>query len=73
MFLHENLSYTIIKQFIKKAYNRAITFNPIFALQRLYKAMAKGQLLNKIYYAIKFFTNPVSDNRTESIYYGKDR
>ena len=58
---------------MRKAYNRAITFNPKFAWKRLYRAITTGQLLNEIYYASNFSTNPVSDDRTESIYYGKDR
>jgi anaerobic magnesium-protoporphyrin IX monomethyl ester cyclase len=73
MFTHENLTYTTIQQYMKKAYNRAIIFNPRFAWQRFYRAITTGQLLNEIYYAIKFFSNPVSDDRTESIYYGKER
>ncbi|HIB43665.1 MAG TPA: radical SAM protein [Nitrospina sp.] len=72
MFTHENLSYATIQNYMKKAYRRAITFNPRFALQRLYRAITAGELLNEIYYAIKFFTNPVSD-KVESNYFGKDR
>ena len=72
MFAHENLSYATIQNYMQKAYRRAITFNPRFALQRLYRAIATGELLNEIYYAIKFFTNPVSA-KIESNYYGKDR
>jgi anaerobic magnesium-protoporphyrin IX monomethyl ester cyclase len=73
MFTHENLSYATIQQYMRKAYNRAITFNPRFAWQRFCRAITTGQLLNEVYYAIKFFTSPVSDDRTESIYYDKDR
>ena len=72
MFTHENLSYATIQKYMEKAYRRAITLNPRFAWQRLYRAMTTGQLLTEIYYAIKFFTNPIAD-KTESIYYGKDR
>jgi radical SAM superfamily enzyme YgiQ (UPF0313 family) len=72
MFTHENLSYATIQDYMQKAYRRAIIFNPRFALQRLFRAITTGELLNEIYYAIKFFTNPVSD-KVESSYYGKDR
>ena len=51
---------------------KASIVNPRFAWQRFYRAITTGQLLNEIYYAIQFFTHPVVD-RTESIYYGKDR
>ena len=73
MFTHEKLSYATIQEYMKKAYSRAITFNPRFAWQRLYRAITTGQLLSEIYYAIKFFSNPISDDRTESIYFGKER
>ena len=72
LFTHESLSYKTIQNYMKKAYRRAITFNPRFALQRLYRAITTGQLLNEIYYAFKFLTNPVAD-KTESTYYGKGR
>ena len=72
LFTHENLSYKTIQSYMKKAYKRAITFNPRFALQRLYRAITTGQLLSEVYYAFKFFTNPVAD-KTESIYYDKAR
>ena len=73
LFTHENLSYITIQNYMQKAYRRAITFNPRFAFQRLYRAITTGQLLSEIYYAIKFFTNPATDSKVESIYYGKDR
>ncbi|MDP6809022.1 MAG: radical SAM protein [Desulfobacterales bacterium] len=72
MFTHENLSYETIQKFMQKAYRRAITLNPKFAWQRFYRAITTGQLLTEIYYALKFFTNPIADN-TESVYFAKDR
>ena len=72
LFTHESLSYETIQNHMKKAYRRAITFNPRFALQRLYRAITTGQFLNEVYYAFKFLTNPVAD-RTESVYYDKER
>ena len=72
MFTHESLSYDTIQEFMKKAYRRAITLNPRFAWQRFYRAITTGQLLNEIFYAIQFFTNPIAD-KAESIYFAKDR
>ena len=57
---------------MEKAYKRAITYNPRFVWQRLYRAITTGQLLNEIYYAIKFFINPVSET-IETTYYAKNR
>ena len=72
MFAHENLTYETIDQFMQKAYRRAISLNPRFVWQRLYRAITTGQLLSEIYHAIQFFTNPIAE-KTESVYYGKDR
>jgi len=72
MSTHESLAYETIQKFMQKAYRRAITLNPRFAWQRFYRAVTTGQLLNEIYYAIKFFTTPIAD-KTEPIYYAKDR
>ena len=57
---------------MQKAYRRAIAVNTRFPLQRLHRAITTGKLLNEIYYAIKFFTNPVS-NKIETTYYDKNR
>ena len=72
LFTHENLSYETIQKYMQKAYRRAIILNPRFVLQRLYRAITTGQLLTEIYYAIKFFVNPVS-GKTVSTYYGQER
>tara|TARA_Y100000310_G_scaffold343627_1_gene452164 strand:- start:3050 stop:4612 length:1563 start_codon:yes stop_codon:yes gene_type:complete len=73
LFAHENLSYSIIQQYMKKFFYRCILFNPSFIIRRLFRGIRTGEFFWDVYYALKFYLLPATGNLIKSVYYSKER
>jgi anaerobic magnesium-protoporphyrin IX monomethyl ester cyclase len=73
LFVHRNLTYDKIREYMNYAYKRAILFNPGFAWRRLLRGVRTGEFFWDMYYALKFFMTPASRSALMSLYYARDR
>jgi hypothetical protein len=73
LFTHENLSFSIIRQYMKKFFYSCILFNPNFIIRRLIRGIRTGEFFWDAYYALKFYFLPSTDNSIKSVYYSKKR
>lgn len=73
LFVHRNLTYDKIREYINYAYKRAILFNPGFAWRRLLRGIRTGEFFWDAYYALKYFMTPASRSALMSHYYAPDR
>ncbi len=73
LFAHENLSFEVIQQYMKKFFNHCILFNPGFIMRRILRGIRTGDFFWDVYYALKFYSLPVTGNERKSNYYAKER
>ena len=73
LFAHENLSFDVIHNYMKKFFFRCILFNPGFIIRRIIMGIRTGEFFWDEYYAIKFYLLPTTGNKSTSVYYAKER
>jgi anaerobic magnesium-protoporphyrin IX monomethyl ester cyclase len=72
LFAHENLDFSIVQQYMKRAYREAIIFNPRFIMRRLIRGLRTNEFLWDVYYFFRFISVSTT-NRTKINYYARDR
>ena len=73
LFAHENLSFNVIQNYMKKFFFRCILFNPGFIIRRIIRGIRTGEFFWDIYYALKFYLLPTTGNKGKSTYYARER
>jgi len=73
LFAHENLSFEVIQQYVKKFFYRCILFNPSFIIRRVLRGFRTGEFFWDTYYALKFYLLPTTTNKIKSNYYARKR
>ena len=73
LFAHENLSFEVIQQYMKKFFYRCILFNPSFIIRRILRGIRTGEFFWDAYYALKFYLLPTTTNEIKSNYYARER
>ena len=73
LFVHENLSYDTIHDFMNKAYRQCILFNFSFIFRRILRGLKTGEFFWDLYYGIKFFLMPTIGEEVVSKYYNKKK
>ena len=72
LFAHENLSFDIIQNYMKKFFFRCILFNPHFIMRRIIRGIRTGEFFWDAYYALRFYFLPTTGNESKSSYYAKE-
>ena len=73
LFVHENLSYDTLQNYMKYAYRRAVTLNPGFTIRRFYNALKNGHFLSDIYHGFLFVVMPSVSTKNTSVYSAQDQ
>jgi hypothetical protein len=73
LFVHENLSFSIIQRYVQKFFRRCILFSPKFIIRRFIRGIRTGEFFWDLYYALKFYLLPATSNLVKSVYYSKER
>jgi len=73
LFAHENLSFNVIQNYMKKFFFHCILFNPAFIIRRIIRGIRTGEFFWDAYYALRFYLLPTTGNESKSIYYAKER
>lgn len=73
LFVHKNLEYSTILEYMKKAFNRAIITNVGFIFRRFIRGIKTGEFFWDAYYSIKFMLLPSTTCTVSMNYYGQER
>ena len=72
LFAHENLDFSIVQRYMKRAYREAIIFNPRFIMRRIIRGLRANELFWDIFYFFRFISVNTTNN-TKINYYARDR
>ena len=73
LFAHENLTFDVIQNYMKKFFFHCILFNPGFIIRRIIRGIRTGEFFWDAYYALRFYLLPTTGNVSKSKYYAKER
>ena len=74
LFAHPNLSFETVKEYMAKAYQRAVLTNPGFIARRLGRGIRTAEFFWDLYYFVRFVMSPPVNAATHSaIYFAKER
>ena len=73
LFAHPTLTYDTINVFMRKAYRKALLFNPRFIARRLWRGIKSGEFFWDVYYGIQFFLMPATGESESAKYAAENR
>ncbi len=73
LYVHRHLSHQAVLDFMKRAYRRAVLFNPAYIVRRLIRGIRTGEFFWDLFYFIKYLTLSTTTDTKPFCYYARDR
>ena len=73
LYTHRHLSHQAVLDFMKRAYRRAVLFNPAYIVRRLIRGIRTGEFFWDLFYFMKYLSLSSTTATIPSRYYARDR